>query len=382
MKSGNSIKRPMTIMLVAVFGVVAALAFFKYRQISAAIANSANFAPPPESVTSMKIKKSSWTPSINVIASLEATQGSVLKAEEKGRVVSAPIESGSEVKAGDVLVQLDISVEQAQLKSAEALADLARLTFNRTQQLRAGNAMAQSSLDEATAALKQAEGNVAGIRAVIAKKTITAPFAGRAGIRMVNVGQYVSEGAAIMPLFAYDPIYANFMVPQRHLKDLSPGQTVVLSLDTYPGAEFRGTVTAVDPQVDETSRNIKVQATFSNTEGKLRPGMFADAQVLLANSEDFVTIPGSSVSHAPYGDSVYIIENQKSPDGSKEFLGVTQKFVKLGQRRGDQVAVLQGLEPGQEIVTSGVFKLRPGAPVSINNSVSPGNSAAPNPEDT
>jgi len=382
MKSSGTIKKPMTIMLLAVAGVVLSLAFYKYRQIAAAIANGANFAPPPESVTSMKTVKTPWTPSIDVIASLEAVQGTVLKAEEKGRVESTPVESGSMVKAGDVLVQLDVSEEAAQLKSAEAQQELARLTFKRTQQLHAGNAMAQAALDEATSGLKQAEGNVAAIRAIIAKKTITAPFSGRAGIRMVNVGQYVSEGAEIVPLFSYDPIYANFMVPQRYLKDLTKGQKVILKLDAYPETEFQGTVTALDPQVDEMTRNIKVQATISNTDEKLRPGMFAQVQVLLASSEEYITIPGSAVNHAPYGDSVYVIENQKSPDGSKEFLGVTQHFVKLGQRRGDQVAVLQGLEPGQEIVTSGVFKLRPGAAVSVNNSVSPGNSAAPKPSDT
>ena len=369
-------------MLLIVVGAVFSLAFFKYRQISAAIAAGASFAPPPEAVTSLKIEKSAWTPSIDVIASLDATQGSVLKAEEKGRVVGTPVESGAEVKAGDVLLQLDVSEEQAQLKAAEAQLELARLTFKRTQQLRAGNAMAQASLDEATAGLKQAEGSVAALRALISKKTIAAPFSGRAGIRMVNVGEYVSEGASIIPLFSYDPIYATFSVPQRYLKDLTKGQKVVLKLDAYPETAFQGSVTALDPQVDPTTRNIKIQATISNADGKLRPGMFAEVQVLLAASEEFVTIPGSSVNHAPYGDSVYVIENQKSPDGSKEFLGVTQHFVKLGQRRGDQVAVLSGLEPGQEIVTSGVFKLRPGAAVNVNNSVLPGNSSAPKPADT
>ena len=376
-----SLWKAMGIMLGIVFAAVLTLAFVKYRHISDAIAASAGFAPPPTAVTSTTAVVSEWNPSIDVVGSLHAIQGLTINAEERGQVEKIGFESGSLVKQGDLLVKLDTSVEEAQLKAAEARLDLARLNHKRAQTLKAGNAMAESAVDEAFSNLKQAEGEVAGIRAIIVKKTISAPFDGRAGIRMVNIGQHVPEGSAIVPLYAYDPIYVNFAVPQQHLQNIKIGQDVELTVDAFGDRRFTGKVTALDPQVDENTRNVRVQGTLANADEALRSGMFTKVKLLLSEKRSFVTIPSSAVLHAPYGDSVYVIEKKQGPDG-KEFLGVSQRFVKLGERRGDQVAVLSGVESGQEVATSGLFQLRPDGPVQVNNKIQPSNEQAPKPLDT
>lgn len=368
--------------MLAIMGVfIAVLAFVKWWQISKAIAASANFGPPPTAITTFIAQETAWSPAIDVVGSLEAAQGTVLKSEERGKVTKIGFESGALVNAGDLLVQLDISTEAAQLRAAEAKAELAGLTLKRSKFLKAGNAMAEATLDEAVAGLKEADGEVAALKAQIAKKTITAPFSGRSGIRMVNVGQYLAEGTPIVPLFSTDPMYANFAIPQTQLQFLATGQKVTLTVDTFPGRNFSGSVTALDPQIDDVTRNVKVQATINNTDGALRAGMFANIHLQVAQEEKRITIPGSAVYRAPYGDSVFVVEKQTGPD-KKEFLGVTQKFVKTGERRGDQVSIVKGLEVGQEVATSALFKLRPGAPITVNNSITPGNDPSPKPADT
>lgn len=373
--------KAMVYMLVVVFAVIGGLGLIKYRHIAEAIAASAGFAPPPTAVTTAVAEESIWFPSIDVVGSLEATQGVTISAEEKGQVEKIAFESGAPVKQGDLLVQLDTSVEEAQLKAAEARLELSRINYKRAQALKAGRAMSESAVDDALSTLRQAEGDVAGIRAVIAKKTITAPFTGRAGIRMVTLGQYVPEGSSIVPLYAYDPIFANFTIAQQDLKTVTVGQKVELSVDAYEGAIFGGTVTAIDPQVDPNTRNVRVQATFANADERLRPGMFARVKLLLQAGEKRVTIPSSAINHAPYGDSVFVVENKKDKDG-KDFLGVTQRFVKLGATRGDQVSIIDGVASGEQVVSSGLFRLRPDAPVQVNNSITPSNNPAPKPADT
>ena len=385
-KRKMAVSKVMGVMIGGVVVAVVLLGLLKYRNISVAMAAGASMAPPPTAVTSVVAEETNWNVSIDVVGSLEATQGVTVSAEEKGQVEKIGFESGSVVKQGDLLVQLDTSVEEAQLKSAEAKLQLARLNHKRAEMLKAGRAMAESAVDEAISTLRQAEADVASTRAVIAKKTMTAPFSGRAGIRMVNLGQYVPEGAPIVPLYAYDPIFANFALPQQYLRQITVGQKVRLVIDAFPNEMFEGAVTALDPQVDPSTRNVRVQATLVNPEERLRPGMFAQVKLLLAADERHITIPSSAINFAPYGNSVYIIETKKVPgrDGKevKEFLGVTQRFVKLGATRGDQVAVLDGLKAGEQIVSSGLFRLRPDAPVQVNNSIVPGNNPAPKPADT
>jgi len=291
-------------------------------------------------------------------------------------VAEIDFDSGRSVSKGDVLVRLDTKQEQAQLAAAIAQLDLARLAFERNKELVAKGIAAQSAYDQAAAEFKSAAASVAQIRATIDRKTIRAPFSGVLGLRQVNLGQYLAGGAPIVPLQSVRPVYVNFTIPQQEIGLVSVGSPV--RIDTGD----TGKVTAYDSVIDVATRNIGVQATFDNRSGKLRPGMFVDAQLASGGKTTTVTLPASAVSYAPYGDSVFIVEDIKDPKTSKAYRGVRQQFVKLGGSRGDQVAVLTGVKPGEEVVTSGVFKLRPGAAVIVNNSVLPGNNPKPNPENS
>ena len=235
--------------------------------------------------------------------------------------------------------------------------------------------------DQATAQQKQTEANVGQIRATIERKTIRAPFSGTLGIRKVNLGQYLSAGNAVVQLQALNPIYVNFGLPQQALGQVRVGRSLRVTSEDLPGKAFTGKVTALDSVIDQTTRNVQVQATLANPEGKLQPGMFVQVEVVLGASRTVVPLPASAVSYAPYGDSVFVITDLKDPKGHS-YRGVRQQFVKLEGSRGDQVAVVSGLNPGDEVVTSGVFKLRNGAAVQVNNKVQPGNNPAPKPEDS
>lgn len=372
---------PMGKMLAGMFVIILSLAGFKAWQIMRAIAQHSSFAMPPEAVTSLAVQEMSWLPEIEVIGSLEAYQGVTLKSEESGKVAAITLESGASVKKGDILAQLDTSVEAAELKSAEAREELARVNYARAEKLFKSSAMPASSFDTAKSELKQAEGNASAIRATIERKTITAPFNGRAGIRMVNLGEYVSQGQAIVPLYMIDPLYLKLSVPQQQLDRISVGQTVKFAVDAYPGELFEGKINAINPQLDTATRNVEVQATVPNPTEKLRPGMFAKVSIIGAEAQKVLAVPVTSISYAPYGDSVYVIEKMRGPDG-KEYDGVRQQIVKLGPKRGDFVSIVEGLRASDVVVTSGVFKLRPGAAVLVNNSVMPSAEIAPQPSDT
>lgn len=361
--------------------VIGGLAFLKYRSVSKAIAEHANFSLPPESVTSTVAKPETWQKSIQAIATIVSTQGVTLKAEEAGKVVKINFDSGSQVKAGDVLIELDTSAEDAQLRSAAAKLELARVNLARAKNLRPTNAVSQSDLDTYTFQTKQLEADAAAIRAIIAKKQISAPFNGRMGIRMVNVGQFVMQGDPIVPLHSLDPLYVNFNIPQQQIGSVSVGQIAEIHIDAFPEMKFEAKVTAINPQVDQSTRNSEVQATLANPEEKVRPGMYASATLLLQDSQKVFPIPGSAVAYAPYGNSVYIIEPFKNKAG-KDSLTVRQQFVKLGPTKGDLVGVVEGLQGGEQLATSGLFKLRPGGEIVVNNIVTPGNSTNPKPADT
>jgi membrane fusion protein (multidrug efflux system) len=284
------------------------------------------------------------------------------------------------VRAGDVLVKLDTKQEEAQLTAAESQRDLARLNLDRMKGLKESGVIAVADYDRAAAEFKQGDAKVGEIRATIQRKTIRAPFSGLLGIRKVNLGQYLSGGDPVVPLQSLRPVYANFAVPQQEMSRLRPGTPVHLTVEGTV-AKPLGRITAVDSNVDPATRNVQVQATFDNADGRLRPGMFVEAQVVLGASQQVVVLPASAISYAPYGNSVFLVEDVKGPDG-KSFRGVRQQFVKLGGGRGDQVAVVSGVKPGAEVVTSGVFKLRNGAAVLVNNKIQPAGSSTPRPEDS
>jgi len=370
-------KKKMIATLIAAAALLVALASVKTLQVRAAIAGS-KFTPPPEAVTTAVARAESWPAELNAVGSVAAIHGVVVSADLPGVVQKIEFESGRSVAAGAVLVRLDTRQEEAQLASAEAQRDLTRLNLARQTGLHNKGISSGVEYDRAAAEARQAEARVAEIRAMIARKTIRAPFAGSLGIRQVNLGQYLAAGAPIVPVQSLDPIYVDFSVPQQDVPALANGVAVHAGLDG--AVETTGKITAVDSVIDEATRNVHVQATFPNRDGKLRPGMFVKARVTTGSSAPLVTIPASAVSYAPYGSSVFVVQELKDPKGNP-YRGVVQQFVKLGAGRGDQIAVVSGLSPNSEVVTSGAFKLRNGAAVVVDNKVQPGNSPAPKPED-
>jgi membrane fusion protein (multidrug efflux system) len=370
----------MLLMLAIVIAFVAAIGSVKFIQIKGAMAKGAAYAPPPEAVTTVVAKAEPWQTTLNAIGSVTAVQGVTVSADLPGMVEQISFVSGKPVNKGDVLVRLDTKQEHAQLVAAEAARELARVDLERAKGMVANGIIPQATFDSTSAQYKQADARVGEIKATIDRKTIRAPFSGVLGIRMVNLGQYLEGGAAVVSLQSLRPAYVNFTVPQQEIGALAPGSQVQVTSDAIGGTET-GRINALDSTIDEATRHVRVQAVFDNAAGKLHPGMFVETKLPRGASADVVTLPASAISYAPFGDSVFIVEDVKGPDG-KTFRGVRQQFVKLGGSRGDQVAVFTGVKPGEEVVTSGVFKLRPGAAVTVNNSVQPANSSAPKPEDS
>jgi membrane fusion protein (multidrug efflux system) len=361
--------------------VVAILGFVKYRQISAAIAANKSFAPPPEAVTTVVAQQVEWSNTLDAVGSIAPVQGVTLSADLPGVVAKVAFNSGARVAEGQVLVQLDTRQEQAQLASAQAQLDLAKVNLDRAQKLFDQKAIAQSDFDLANAQYKSAEAAVGQAQASIDRKTIRAPFAGVTGIRQVNLGQYVNSGDAIVTLQAMDAVFMNFSVPQQDFRALTLGSPVDATVEGSKDSVFHGKVTAIDPVVNDATRNVSVQATFPNLRGELKPGMYATVRVVVGEGQPIVSLPSSAINYAPYGNSVFILEDMKGPDG-KTYRGVRQQFVKLGRAMGDQVAILGGVKAGDEVATSGVFKLRPNAAVKVNNTVMPSDSTAPKPADS
>lgn len=370
----------MIAMLVVMAALIAGLGFLKFQQIQTAIAQGAAFQPPPEAVTTIVAKQEEWPDTLSAIGTMAAVQGVDVSADLPGMIERISFDSGSFVRAGDVLVQLDTRQERAQLAAAEAQRDLARLNFDRMQGLLKESVISKAEYDRATAEQRATEARVGEIRATIERKTIRAPFSGVLGLRQVNLGQYLSDGEIVVSLQALNPIYVNFGVPQQTAGQVMSGRKVRVTAGDVEGVQFEGRVTAVDSVVDEATRNIQVQATLPNPAGVLRPGMFVQAEVVLGASRPVVSLPASAINYAPYGDSIFVVGDLKDPNGVP-YRGVRQQFVKLGGARGDQTAVLSGVKPGDEVVTSGVFKLRNAAAVLVNNKVQPGNNPAPKPED-
>jgi membrane fusion protein, multidrug efflux system len=368
-------------MLAATLALVAVLGFVKFKQIQTAIAQGAAYQPPPEAVTTIVANEDTWPSTLNAIGTVAAVRGVTVSADLPGTVDKIAFESGQSVREGDVLALLDTRQERAQLAAAEAQRDLARVNFERLQGLLNERVISRAEFDRATAEQRQADARVGEIHAAIDRKTVRAPFSGVLGLRHVNLGQYLSGGDALVTLQALNPIYVNFGVPQQAAGQVRAGRSVHITLNDQPGVAFTGRVTAQDSVVDEATRNVQVQATLANPNGVLRPGMFVQAEVVSGASSSLISLPASAVSYAPFGDSVFVVADLKSDKG-QTYRGVRQQFVKLGATRGDQIAVVSGVKPGDEVVTSGVFKLRNGAAVLVNNKVKPTNNPKPKPENS
>jgi membrane fusion protein (multidrug efflux system) len=368
----------MIVMLSLVLLLVGGLGFVKFQQIQTAIAQGAAYQPPPEAVTTLVAAAEAWPETISAIGTVAAVRGVTVSADLSGTIDRVAFESGRAVDAGAVLVELDTRQERAQLAAVEAERDLARLTFQRMEGLLAERVISRAEFDRATAESRAAEARVGEIRAAIDRKTIRAPFPGILGIRQVNVGQYLAGGDPVVTLQSLHPIYVNFGVPQQAVPEMRPGREVRVTVDERAGTVLTGRITALDSAVDESTRNVQVQATLPNPGGALRPGMFVETEVVLGTGAPVVTLPASAVNTAPFGDSVFVVADLES--NGRKYRGVEQRFVKLGAARGDQVAIQSGVAPGEEVVTSGVFKLRTGAAVQVDNSIQPGNSPAPRPE--
>jgi membrane fusion protein (multidrug efflux system) len=362
------------VVLVAVLGAVKAL------QIGAMIDQGKNFVPPPETVSTAPVKAESWETALTAVGTLNAVQGVTVAAELPGKVVKIAFEPGSPVRKGDVLVRQDTSSEEAQLPGAQAQAALARTNLKRYEQLLAEGVVSRSDYDSAVAAADQAKAQVDTVRAIIAKKTIRAPFAGRLGIRQVNLGQILKEGDPVVTLQSLDPIYIDFSLPQQQLAQVRPGLPVRISGDALPGETLVGRITAISPQVDADTRNVKIQATVSNRAEKLRPGMFVDVAVGLPTRRQVLAIPVTAVLYAPYSDSVFVVEEKDGGKNGEKGLHLRQQFVRLGAKRGDFVAVVSGLKEGESVASTGVFKLRNGQAVVVDNKLNPAFSTSPQPE--
>lgn len=365
----------------ALLALIGLLGGIKALQISDLIAAGSAMVPPPASVATHKVEKQNWEISLDSVGSLEAVQGVVISADIPGRITQIFFTPGSRVEAGAPLVQQDITTETAQLRAAEANVELARLNAERVRELFAKRASSKADLDTAEARFKEAVAQADNIRTTIAKKTIKAPFAGQLGIRLVNVGQDLANGTAIVSLQAVDSLFLNFSLPQHSLSSLQLGLPVRMTADAVPGETFAGEISAIDPSVDPATRNIRVQATLVNSAQKLLPGMFATVEVILPGDEPVLAVPLTAIAHATYGDSVYLVEEETKEDGQKHLVA-RQQFVQLGRTLGDFVAVTKGLAEDQTVVVSGVFKLQNGAPVAVNNDVKPVFSLNPAPNDT
>ncbi len=363
--------------LLVVTGILAGV---KAGQIVTMVRAGESFVPPPQAVSSATVEATPWESTRAAIGSLVAVRGVTLGAELPGTVREIAFESGTFVKRGALLVKLDTSAEEAQLAAAVAEASLAHVNLERARRLREGEVNAQADLDAAETRAAQADATVANLRAIIAKKTIRAPFDGRIAIRQVELGQVVSPGTPIASLQSVTPIHADFWLPQQALAELERGQRTRLRTDAFPDETWEGEITTVNPEVDPATRNVRVRATFPNADGRLRPGMFANVEVLSSEPRSALTVPATAVIFAPYGDSVFAIEERKDQAGRTTTVA-RQKFVRTGERRGDLVAVLSGLQAGETVVSSGAFKLRNGGAVAVNNALAPKANLAPRPTD-
>ncbi len=367
---------------IAVAIVIGAVVYAKLGQFTAMGEAAENMALPPETVTAMAVEQTQWEQVISATATVSAVQGVTVSAEIGGRVTEIAFESGTAVEAGDRLLQLDTSSETAQLAAAEAAAALARADVTRVRKLGKRDLASDDAVDRAEALLKETVAQVGVIQAQIAKKTVRAPFAGQLGLRLVNLGQILNDGDPIVPLQTLDPVYLDFSVPQQHLGRLATDMLVRTHNDGDTDATLTGRILAISPQVDQVTRNVRVRALVANPSQALRPGMFAQVDVVQPEQRTVLPISATAVLYAPFGDSVFVVEEKADAQSGETQQVLRQQFVQLGESRGDFVDVTEGLKAGQTVVTSGVFKLRAGTQVVIDNTLAPQPQLSPRPNDS
>jgi membrane fusion protein (multidrug efflux system) len=364
------------ITVAALVVIVGPLVGIKMSQIKMLMASGGQFQMPPETVSTATVTEESWKQTLTAVGSLSAVQGVMVSTESAGKVTRIHFYSGQAVKAGQLLLELDVSTEEAQLAAAQADEELAQINLDRTSKLRQSNTVAQADLDSAHATFLAASAQVANLAAMINKKRIVAPFTGRLGIRMVDLGQYINSGETIVSLQSMDPIYADFSFPQNWVSKVSLEMPVEITVDAYPDMIFFGRLSAITPEIDVSTRTISLRGTLDNPDGKLLPGMFAQVAAVLPHKETRVVIPATSIVYASFGDSVFVVREK---EGQKI---VEQQFVRTGEARGDFVSITEGLEVGSTVVSAGAFKLRNGMAVVINNTVSTHPQLDPKPEDS
>ena len=371
----------MIIMLIAVglvFGGVFGFQIFKNAMIKKFMSA---MPQPPQTVSTVTAAVQEWQPQIEAVGSLRAVNGADLAFEVSGIVKELHFKSGDDVATGDVLLKLRADNDIAKLEALTATAALSEIVHQRDQEQFKIKAVSQATLDTDAANVKNAKAQVAEQQAVVDKKTLRAPFAGHLGVRVVDIGQYISAGTTVVTLQALDPIYADFFLPQQALNQIRLEQVVTIKIDTYPNGDFAGTITAINPKVDPATRNVQVRATLKNPDRLLLPGMYASVNVAAGGKQRYLTLPQTAVTYNPYGETIYVVDDKgQDPQGRPQLIA-RQIFVTAGLKRGDQVAILSGIEEGQTVVTAGQMKLRNGSPLVIDNTIRPTADANPTPID-
>lgn len=373
-------KRMITMLLWvgAVLGIVFGFIAFKNRMIKEYMSDSAQ---PPQTVSTAKARYEEWQPTMHAVGTLKAAQGADIASEVGGIVTAIHFKQGEEVVQGAPLLQLRSQDDLARMQSLKAAAELARITLERDKAQFQAKAASQQTLDTDAANLAQANANLAEQQALLDKKLIRAPFAGRLGLRLVNVGQYIDAGTPLVTLQTLDTLYADFNLPQQALNAVRVGQTVTVRIDAFPQLRFSGEISVINPKVDDASRNVQIRATLQNAEEKLLPGMYASLEIATGQPERHLTLPNAAIAYNPYGALVYLVDRQGSDDKGQPKLVARESFVTVGESRGDQVTILQGLKEGDQVVTSGQIKLRNGTKLVINDTIRPSEDPAPAPED-
>jgi membrane fusion protein (multidrug efflux system) len=375
-------KKRMVIMLVAVGIVLGGLIGYNWFKGYMMQKYMGSGPIPASTVTAMKVDYQQWQPQLSAVGTLRAVRGVDVTSEVAGLVRGIEFKSGDEVKAGQLLVQLNADSDVAQLHSLEAAAELAATIYERDKQQLAAEVISKAQVDTDAGDLKSKRALVAQQAALVEKKTIRAPFAGKLGITTVNPGQYVNAGDKLVTLQTIDPIYVDFNLPQQQLPQVAIGQKVTLTADAYKGTTFEGKVNAINPKVDTNTRNVQIEATIPNAKRQLLPGMFATVKLNSGDEQRYLTLPQTAITYNPYGDTVFVVKaSDKKDDKGNPILTAQQVFVTTGPTRGDQVAILKGVDPGSQVVTSGQVKLKNGSPVVINNAVLPANSPNPTPQE-
>jgi len=406
-KKWSTTKR-MIVMILLVLLLIAAIAGIKVMMVMKMIAGMK--PPPPAVVSTAKAAFQEWQPELRAVGTLRAARGADLALDIAGLVTKVNVQSGDEVKEGQVLLQLRDSEDVAQLNQLAASAALAQVVFGRAKQQLAAQAISKADYDQAAADLKAKQAAVQQQQVNVSKKQLRAPFAGRAGIVTINPGTYLNSGTTIVTVQQIDPVFVDLHLPQKNLAELKVGQKVALKLDAYPGKPFEGEISAISPKVDNDTRNVQIEAKVANPDRLLTPGMFADVSIETGAKQRYLTLPQTAVVYNPYGETVFVVrkkadadkaaaaEAKKNSDGKTaastaapaasqgppippDALVVTQAFVTTAGTRGDQVSITKGLDEGAEIVTSGQIKLKNGAPVTIDNAVQPANSPNPTPQE-